>query len=111
MRTALISGAGVAGATAAYWLAKAGFQVTVVEQARAVRSSGSPVDVHPQFPSIARMSIARPHLELGPPIDSTFTPRKSAPDLPVVLTRAPIPGSVDRSSLGEELSRVSIDLS
>ena len=33
MRKALISGAGIAGATAAYWLAKAGFEVTVVEQA------------------------------------------------------------------------------
>ncbi len=45
MRKALISGAGIAGATAAYCLAKAGFDVTVVEQARGVRSSGSPVDV------------------------------------------------------------------
>lgn len=45
MRKALISGAGIAGATAAYWLAKAGFQITVVERALDVRSSGSPVDV------------------------------------------------------------------
>ena len=45
MRKALISGAGIAGATAAYWLAKAGFDVTVVEQVRGARSSGSPVDV------------------------------------------------------------------
>jgi aryl-alcohol dehydrogenase-like predicted oxidoreductase/2-polyprenyl-6-methoxyphenol hydroxylase-like FAD-dependent oxidoreductase len=45
MRKALISGAGIAGATAAYWLAKAGFEVTVVEQALEMRSSGSPVDV------------------------------------------------------------------
>jgi 2-polyprenyl-6-methoxyphenol hydroxylase-like FAD-dependent oxidoreductase len=45
MRKALISGAGIAGATAAYWLAKCGFEVTVVEQADDLRSSGSPVDV------------------------------------------------------------------
>jgi 2-polyprenyl-6-methoxyphenol hydroxylase-like FAD-dependent oxidoreductase len=45
MRKALISGAGIAGATAAYWLAKAGFDVTIVEQAVDMRSSGSPVDV------------------------------------------------------------------
>ncbi|HET7667606.1 MAG TPA: FAD-dependent oxidoreductase, partial [Mycobacterium sp.] len=58
MRTALISGAGVAGATAAYWLAKAGFQVTVVEQARAVRSSGSPVDVRGPAVQVAeRMGV------------------------------------------------------
>lgn len=45
MRKALVSGAGIAGSTAAYWLAKHGFEVTVVEQAQDVRSSGSPVDV------------------------------------------------------------------
>ena len=58
MRTALISGAGIAGATAAYWLAKAGFQVTVVEQARDMRSSGSPVDVRGPAVEIAdRMGV------------------------------------------------------
>ena len=58
MRTALISGAGIAGATAAYWLAKAGFQVTVVEQARDTRSSGSPVDVRGPAVEIAdRMGV------------------------------------------------------
>ena len=45
MQQVLISGAGIAGATAAYWLAKGGFQVTVVEQSGGMRSSGSPVDV------------------------------------------------------------------
>jgi len=58
MRTALISGAGIAGATAAYWLAKAGFQVNVVEQARDTRSSGSPVDVRGPAVEIAdRMGV------------------------------------------------------
>ncbi len=58
MRTALISGAGIAGATAAYWLAKAGFQVTVVEQARGIRSSGSPVDVRGPAVEVAeRMGV------------------------------------------------------
>lgn len=41
----LISGAGVAGATAAYWLGRHGFAVTVVERAAGQRSSGNPVDV------------------------------------------------------------------
>ena len=58
MRTALISGAGIAGATAAYWLAKAGFQVTVVEHARVMRYSGSPVDVRGSAKDVAeRMGV------------------------------------------------------
>jgi 2-polyprenyl-6-methoxyphenol hydroxylase-like FAD-dependent oxidoreductase len=58
MRKALISGAGIAGATAAYWLAKAGFEVTVVEQARDLRSSGSPVDVRGPAVEVAeRMGV------------------------------------------------------
>lgn len=44
-KTVLISGAGVAGPTLAYWLARAGFRPTVVERAAGLRSSGSPVDV------------------------------------------------------------------
>ncbi|WP_214400985.1 FAD-dependent monooxygenase [Pseudonocardia lacus] len=42
---ALISGAGVAGPTLAWGLARAGWAVTVVERARDLRSSGNPVDV------------------------------------------------------------------
>lgn len=41
----LISGAGIAGCTLAYWLARYGHFVTVVERSGAVRSSGAPVDV------------------------------------------------------------------
>jgi 2-polyprenyl-6-methoxyphenol hydroxylase-like FAD-dependent oxidoreductase len=58
MRKALISGAGIAGATAAYWLAKNGFEVTVVEQASGARSSGSPVDVRgPALEVADRMGV------------------------------------------------------
>src|SRR5258708_7086526 len=58
MRNVLISGAGIAGSTAAYWLAKAGFQVTVVEQAGELRSSGSPVDVRGPAVEVAeRMGV------------------------------------------------------
>ncbi len=58
MRKALISGAGIAGATAAYWLAKAGFDVTVVDQAADGRSSGSPVDVRGAAVEVAeRMGV------------------------------------------------------
>jgi len=44
MRRALISGNGIAGASIAYWLVRAGWEVTIVERAAALRSSG-PVDV------------------------------------------------------------------
>ena len=41
----LISGAGVAGATLAALLGRAGYRVTVVERDQGTRSSGNPVDV------------------------------------------------------------------
>jgi 2-polyprenyl-6-methoxyphenol hydroxylase-like FAD-dependent oxidoreductase len=41
----LISGAGVAGPALAYWLVRRGFDVTVVERARELRSAGYKVDV------------------------------------------------------------------
>jgi 2-polyprenyl-6-methoxyphenol hydroxylase-like FAD-dependent oxidoreductase len=44
-REILISGAGIAGATAAYWLREAGFTVTVVERAPAPRPGGQTVDL------------------------------------------------------------------
>ncbi len=54
----LISGAGIAGMTLAYWLARRGTHVTVVELAAGQRSSGSPVDVRGQAADIAdRMGI------------------------------------------------------
>ncbi|WP_410566403.1 FAD-dependent monooxygenase [Amycolatopsis sp. cmx-4-61] len=57
-RTVLISGAGVAGRTLAYWLARAGFRPTVVERAAGLRSSGSPVDVRGPASRVAeRMGV------------------------------------------------------
>jgi 2-polyprenyl-6-methoxyphenol hydroxylase-like FAD-dependent oxidoreductase len=41
----LISGAGIAGAAAAYWLREAGFAVTVVERAQTPRPGGQTVDL------------------------------------------------------------------
>ena len=41
----LISGASIAGPTAAYWLARAGHRVTVVERADSLRTAGQNVDV------------------------------------------------------------------
>ncbi|MFI6045941.1 FAD-dependent oxidoreductase [Nocardia sp. NPDC051321] len=57
-KTVLISGAGVAGSTLAYWLARRGYEVTVVERAAALRSSGNPVDVKGPAVAVAeRMGI------------------------------------------------------
>jgi len=58
MTEVLISGAGVAGSTLAYWLARNGLRPTVVERARGMRSSGNPVDVRgPAVPVVEAMGI------------------------------------------------------
>lgn len=44
-RRAVISGASIAGPVLAFWLAEAGWQVTVIERADRLRTSGYPVDV------------------------------------------------------------------
>jgi 2-polyprenyl-6-methoxyphenol hydroxylase-like FAD-dependent oxidoreductase len=58
MRTVLISGGGIAGNTLAWWLARHGFRVTVVERAAGQRSSGNPVDVRgPALPVVTAMGL------------------------------------------------------
>ncbi|MET0475784.1 MAG: FAD-dependent monooxygenase [Mycobacterium sp.] len=44
-RTVLVTGAGIAGATVAFWLQRYGFTPTVVERTAALRDSGQNVDV------------------------------------------------------------------
>ena len=44
MKTVLVSGAGIAGPSAAYWLHRYGYRVTVVETAPALRPGGQAVD-------------------------------------------------------------------
>lgn len=44
-RTALISGASIAGPVLAFWLSEAGWDVTVVERAGRLRTSGYPIDI------------------------------------------------------------------
>jgi 2-polyprenyl-6-methoxyphenol hydroxylase-like FAD-dependent oxidoreductase len=54
----LISGAGVAGLSAAHWFARAGARVTVCERAGGVRTGGAPVDVRGEALGVAaRMGI------------------------------------------------------
>ncbi len=58
MQKVLIVGAGIAGSTLAWWLGRAGAEVTVVEQAAGQRSSGSPVDVRgPALAIVERMAL------------------------------------------------------
>jgi 2-polyprenyl-6-methoxyphenol hydroxylase-like FAD-dependent oxidoreductase len=58
----LISGAGIAGPTLAYWLARHGFRPTVVERATALRSSGSPVDVRGPAVDVAEQMGVMPRI-------------------------------------------------
>jgi 2-polyprenyl-6-methoxyphenol hydroxylase-like FAD-dependent oxidoreductase len=44
LKTALISGAGIAGPTLAFWLGRAGFRPTLIERAPALRSGGYVID-------------------------------------------------------------------
>ncbi|WP_412537844.1 FAD-dependent monooxygenase [Longispora sp. K20-0274] len=70
-RTVLISGAGIAGPTLAYWLARHGFRPTVVERADAPRSSGSPVDVRGPAVRVAeRMGVMARLREAGTRVDN-----------------------------------------
>lgn len=62
-RTVLISGAGIAGPTLAYWLARAGFATTVVDQSRGARSSGGPVDVRGEAVDVAKAMGVLPRLQ------------------------------------------------
>ena len=58
-RTVLISGAGIAGCTLAYWMARNGWSVTVIERGASLRTTGSPVDVRGPAAHVAeRMNIA-----------------------------------------------------
>ncbi len=58
----LISGAGIAGCTLAYWLARHGHSATVVERSGALRSSGSPVDVRGPAVQVAEQMNIVPQL-------------------------------------------------
>lgn len=46
MREVLVSGAGIAGLTVAYWLAKNGWKVTVIEKAKTERTEGYMMDFY-----------------------------------------------------------------
>jgi 2-polyprenyl-6-methoxyphenol hydroxylase-like FAD-dependent oxidoreductase len=61
IRSVLVVGAGIAGSTLAYFLARTGITVTVVERANEQRSSGSPVDVRgPALAVVEQMNLLAP---------------------------------------------------
>lgn len=65
-RRILITGASIAGTTAAWWLGRAGFDVTVVERAPAFRDGGQNVDVRGIGRTILReMGLERAALARG----------------------------------------------
>ncbi|MFI1018603.1 FAD-dependent oxidoreductase [Streptomyces sp. NPDC020965] len=61
-RNVLISGAGIAGPTLAYWLNRYGYEVTVVEKAGALRAGGYPVDVRGTALEVVRRMEVLPRL-------------------------------------------------
>ncbi|MEV6910571.1 FAD-dependent monooxygenase [Amycolatopsis sp. NPDC051071] len=66
MRKVLISGAGIAGTTLAYWLRRHGFAPTVVERAPAPRTGGHAVDIRGSALGVVeRMGLLGPLRELG----------------------------------------------
>jgi 2-polyprenyl-6-methoxyphenol hydroxylase-like FAD-dependent oxidoreductase len=61
VRSVLVVGAGIAGSTLSYFLARKGFDVTVVERSSSQRSSGSPVDVRgPALAVVEQMNCLEP---------------------------------------------------
>ena len=58
MPSALISGASITGPTLAFWLARAGWSVTLVEKAPSARAGGQAIDIRgPALTVIARMGL------------------------------------------------------
>lgn len=71
MRKALVSGSGIAGLTAAYWLAKDGWQVTVVEKAKAERTDGYMMDFYGNGWDVAeKMGLTQKIKGMHYPIDA-----------------------------------------
>lgn len=65
-KTVLISGAGIAGPTLAFWLGRAGFQPTLVEHAPALRTGGYVIDFWGLGYDVAeRMGLAREIQRIG----------------------------------------------
>jgi 2-polyprenyl-6-methoxyphenol hydroxylase-like FAD-dependent oxidoreductase len=51
----LISGASIAGPVTAYWLARAGFEVTVIERSESLRLGGQNIDISDAARDVVRL--------------------------------------------------------
>jgi 2-polyprenyl-6-methoxyphenol hydroxylase-like FAD-dependent oxidoreductase len=71
----LISGAGFAGLTAAFWFGKLGYQITIVEVGAALKKGGTPVDIRDDTIAIVeRMGILEAIRDMSlPPRLTVFT--------------------------------------
>jgi 2-polyprenyl-6-methoxyphenol hydroxylase-like FAD-dependent oxidoreductase len=113
----LISGAGVAGPTLAYWLARHGFRPTVVERAAGLRTSGSPVDVRGPAVQVAeRMGVMGRLRQAGTDVTAMSFVNRSGREVGRVnmraLQRAARSGEVEvtRTDLAAILYEASRDL-
>jgi 2-polyprenyl-6-methoxyphenol hydroxylase-like FAD-dependent oxidoreductase len=102
MTRVLISGASIAGPALAYWLLKAGYDVTLVERAPAPRPGGQAIDIRgPALDVIAAMG-------LGEPVGALRTRMKGM----TVLDRAgnEIERSFERTATGGRLDSGDIEI-
>ena len=106
--TVLISGAGIAGPTLAFLLARAGFRPTLIERACGLRSSGTPVDVRDEAFTVAldmgvvpRLRQVATQASVLSLVDSRGRPRARA--------RLPINGDGQIEVLRSDLARVLCD--
>jgi 2-polyprenyl-6-methoxyphenol hydroxylase-like FAD-dependent oxidoreductase len=116
IRSALISGASIAGPVLAFWLSEAGWDVTVVERADRLRTSGYPVDIRgTAMDVIRRMGLqdeitAERHQHVPVTVLSPHGRRLSTIDIGR-LANDPGVGDVEisRGVLGEILYRATLD--
>jgi 2-polyprenyl-6-methoxyphenol hydroxylase-like FAD-dependent oxidoreductase len=85
----LISGASFAGLTAAWWMNKLGYSVTVVEIAKLLRKGGTPVNIRDGVIEVVRRMnlLERIKSESLPPRPMTFLDAHGSP-LPLALSQA-----------------------
>jgi 2-polyprenyl-6-methoxyphenol hydroxylase-like FAD-dependent oxidoreductase len=89
MPSVLISGASFAGLTAAWWMHKLGYEVTVVEIAKELRRGGTPVNIRDGVIDVVRRMnlLERIKLHSLPPRSMTFLDAQGSP-LPLDLSQA-----------------------
>ncbi|MGO4592794.1 FAD-dependent monooxygenase [Leifsonia sp. 2TAF2] len=94
----MISGAGVAGATLAFWLARDEWEVTLVEKADTDRSSGSPVDVRgPAVEVVRAMGIVGRLRSADTGVDQAAFVNRRGNATAVIRTRSATAATTGRS--------------